>query len=131
MLYLAGLTDDYQSDGHVITQALASVPQALQATQDLAAGYDQINSSVGQFATDTLIADTKALASGSSVDDSAYAAEQETLAHLADDRDAAATKIKQILSDAAAGQMPNHGQITSGLAHVKELLNRAAMLAGS
>ncbi len=131
MLYLAGLTDDYQSDGHVITQALASVPQALQATQDLAAGYDQINSSVGQFATDTLIADTKALASGSSADDSAYTAEQESLAQLADDRDAAAATIKQTLSDAAAGQMPNHGEITSGLAHVKELLNRAGMLAGS
>ena len=29
-----------------------------------AAGYDQIESSVGQFGTDTLIADTKALASG-------------------------------------------------------------------
>jgi hypothetical protein len=128
MLYLAGLTDDYQSDGHVITQALASVPSALQATADLAAGYDQINSSVGQFATDTLIADTKALASGSSADDSAFATEQETLAQLADDRDAAATSIKQVLNDAAAGHMPNHGQITSGLAHVKELLNRASKL---
>ena len=131
MLNLLGLSDDYQSDGHVITQALASVPSALQATADLAAGYDQINSSVGQFATDTLIADTKALASGSTADDSAYATEQETLAQLADDRDAAATSIKQVLSDAAAGNMPNHGQITSGLAHVKELLNRAAKLAGS
>ena len=30
--------------------------------QELAAAYDQINSSVGQFATDTLLADTKALA---------------------------------------------------------------------
>ena len=131
MLNLLGLSDDYQSDGHVITQALASVSKALQATQDLAAGYDQINSSVGQFATDTLIADTTALASGSSTDDSAYEAEQDTLAQLADDRDAAAAKIKQTLSDAAAGQTPNHGEITSGLAHVKELLKRAGKLAGS
>jgi len=129
MIYLAGLKDDYQPDGHVITQALASVPTALQATEDLASGYDQINSSVGQLATDTLIGDTKALASGSSADDSAFGAEQETLAQLADDRDAAATKIRQTLSDAAAGQMPNHGEIQSGLAHVKELLNRASKLA--
>jgi len=86
---------------------------------------------VGQLATDTLIADTKALASGSSADDSAFATEQETLAQLADDRDAAATTIKKVLSDAAAGHTPNHGQITSGLAHVKELLNRAAKLNGS
>ena len=96
----------------------------------LAAGYAQINSSVGQFATDTLIADTKALASGTGADDSAFAAEQETLGELADDRDAAATKIKQTLSAAAAGKMPNHGEITSGLAHVQELLKRAAKLAG-
>ena len=65
MLHLTGLSDDYQSDGHVITQALTSVPSALAATADLAKGYDQINSSVGQFATDTLLADTKALARGS------------------------------------------------------------------
>lgn len=131
MIYLAGLKDDYVTDGHVITQALTSLPPALQATEDLATGYDQINSSVGQLATDTLLGDTKALASGSSADDSAFAAEQETLAQLADDRDAAATKIKQTLSDAAAGHMPNHGEITSGLAHVKELLKRASMLAGN
>src|SRR5436309_7839167 len=57
MLYLAGLTDDYQSDGHVITQALENVPRGLAAREKLAAAYDQVESSVGQFATDTLIAD--------------------------------------------------------------------------
>jgi hypothetical protein len=131
MLYLAGLKDDYQSDGHVITQALASVPPALAATEDLEAGYDQIESSVGQFATDTLIADTKALASGSSSDDSAYATEQGTLETLADDRDTAVAKIKKVLNDAAALNAPNHGQVQSGLSLVKELLRRAHQLAGS
>ncbi len=131
MLYLLGLHDDYQSDGHVITQALTSVPPALAAVVDLAKGYDQINSSVGQFATDTLIADSKALASGSSSDDSAYGTEQTALEELADDRDAAAATIKKVLSDAAAGHMPSHGQITSGQAHVAELLKRAAKLASS
>jgi hypothetical protein len=131
ILRLVGLTDDYQSDGHVITQALASAPEALAATADLAAGYDQINSSVGQFATDTLIADSKALASGSSSDDTAFGAEQATLQQLADDRDQAAQQIKDTLSAAAAGKTPNRGQITSGLAHVRELLRRAAQLAAS
>jgi len=131
MLHLLGLSDDYQSDGHVITQALASVPPALALTARLAAGYDQINSSVGQFATDTLIADTKALSSGSSSDDTAYAREQAALLQLADDRDQAAQQIKDTLSAAAAGTMPNHGQITSGLAHVRELLRRADQLAAS
>jgi hypothetical protein len=131
MLYLLGLHDDYQSDGHVVTQALSSVPSALAATAELAAGYDQINSSVGEFATDTLIADSKALASGSGSDDTAYAGEQATLQTLADDRDAAAAQIKDTLSAAAAGKTPNHGQVTSGLAHVRELLRRAAALAAS
>ncbi len=131
MLYLAGLKDDYESDGHVITQALASVPPALAATAQLAAGYDQIESSVGQFGTDTLIADTKALASGSSSDDSAYATEQSTLETLATDRGSAVAKIKKVLNDAAAGHAPSHGQVTSGLANVKELLRRADQLAGS
>jgi hypothetical protein len=131
MLYLLGLKDDYLSDGHVVTQALRSVPAALSATADLAQGYDQINSSVGQFGTDTLIADSNALASGSASDDSAFATEQETLQQLAADRDTAAAKIKQTLADAAAGKMPNRGEIQSGLSHVTELLRRAAKLAGS
>jgi hypothetical protein len=133
MLYLLGLKDDYESDGHVITQALdpAFVNPALQATAELAKGYDQINSSVGQFATDTLIADTNALATGSSSDDSTYVDVQSALQQLADDRDTAAAPIKQVLNNAADGVMPNHGQITSGLAHERELLRRAANLAGS
>jgi hypothetical protein len=131
MLYLLGLSDDYQSDGHVITQALANVPSALAGAAQLAAGYDQIESSVGQFGTDTLIADTKALASGSGSDDSVFANEQATLETLAGDRDTAAAKIKKELSDAAAGHALSKGQLTSGLAQVKELLRRAHALAGS
>jgi predicted transcriptional regulator len=129
MLHLAGLRDDYVADGHVITQALTTSPRALAATAELAKGYDQINSSVGQFATDTLIADTKALASGSASDDAAYEAEQATLQELADDRDHAAAKIKKTLASAEAGRTPNHGEIQSGLSHVKELLRRARELA--
>ena len=131
LLYLLGLKDDYTSDGHVITPALTSPNAALQATWDLAKGYDQINSSVGQFATDTLVADTNALATGSSSDDTTYEDVQAALQQLADDRDTAAAPIKRVLNDAADGITPNHGQITSGLAHVRELLRRAASLAGS
>jgi hypothetical protein len=131
MLNLVGLKDDYQSDGHVISQALKTVPGPLKAVQELAAGYDQINSSVAQFATDTLIADSKALASGSTVSDSVYTTEQQTLAQLADDRDAAAATIKQLLSDAAAGKTPNHAQLTSALAQISDLLDRAHHLATS
>jgi hypothetical protein len=130
MLHLVGLTDDYQTDGHVITQALTWVSAPLAETAELAAGYDQINSSVGQFATDTLIADTKALASGSGTDDSAFNAEQKALKALADDRDTLAADIKVMLANAAAGQAPkNHGAVQSTMSHVKNLLKSADRLA--
>jgi hypothetical protein len=133
MLYLTGLKDDYESDGHVITQALTPdrMTPALQATAALAKGYDQVNSSVGQFATDTLIADSGALMTGSSSDDTAYEETQAALQQLADDRDTAVARMKQVLNDAAQGVVPSHGQVTSGLSHVQELLRRAGQLAGS
>jgi hypothetical protein len=131
MLYLLGLKDDYQTDGHVIAQALQHPSRGLTATEQLAAGYDQIESSVGQFGTDTLMADTKALASGSSSDDSAYQAEQSTLLKLANDRDEAVTKIKKDLSRAAGNQGLRHGVVRHDLALVTDLLQRADELAGS
>ncbi|HZC52632.1 MAG TPA: hypothetical protein VE441_09055, partial [Mycobacterium sp.] len=94
LLRLAGLTDDYQSDGRVISQVLRSPSAALRDTQLLAAAYQQINSSVGAFATDTLIADSAALASGSATDDTAYVTEQAKLRHLVDARDALAGQMK-------------------------------------
>jgi len=131
MLYLLGLKDDYESDGHVITQAVQHVSRALAATAQLAAGYDQIESSVGQFGTDTLLADTKALASGSSSDDSAYQTEQQTLLKLANDRDRVVTKIKKALNGAAHNQGLHHGQVRHYLSLVNNLLQRADALAGS
>jgi hypothetical protein len=131
MLYLLGLRDDYRSDGHVITQAVQHITRALAATAQLAAGYDQIESSVGQFGTDTLIADTKALASGSSSDDSAYQAEQSTLRNLADDRDEAVARIKKVLNGAAGNEGWHHGEVRHDLSLVQNLLQRADALAGS
>jgi type II secretory pathway pseudopilin PulG len=128
MLQLLGLKDDYLSDGHVIAQALTKAPKGFAATEELVAGYDQIESSVGQFATDTLIADTKALASGSGSDDSAYQAEQSTLETLANDRDKLVAKLKKVLND---GHGLKHGEVRKYLAQVNDLLQRADALAGS
>jgi hypothetical protein len=104
------------------------VPHGLRATEPLAAAYDQIESSVGQFATDTLIADTKALASGSSSDDSAYQAEQSVLAQLAQERDALAARIRKQLNN---GHGVKRGEMRRDLRRVSELLRRADALAGS
>jgi hypothetical protein len=86
---------------------------------------------VGQFSTDTLIADTKALASGSSSDDSAYQTEQQTLLKLANDRDRVVTKIKKVLNGAAHNQGLHRGQVRHYLSLANDLLQRADALAGS
>ena len=110
LLHTVGLTDDYQSDGRVISQILSQPSPALRATDDLAVAYQQLNSSVGQFATNTLIADSAALASGSATNDATFVREQRALRVLADARDQVAGKIKDELTQAAAGHPPRRAQ---------------------
>jgi hypothetical protein len=131
LLHLAGLHDDYQTDGRVISQVLAHPSRSLTATEQLAAAYQQLNSSVGAFATDTLLADSAALASGSATNDTAYQVEQARLRHLADARDALAGALKVLLSRAADGQLPPPGLLTAGLATANALLQQAHNLARS
>ncbi len=130
LLYLTGLHDDYPTDGRVISQTLRHAPDALRDTQLLAYAYQQINSSVGLFGTDTLIADSHALASGSSTQDRNFAHIQRTLAKLADRRDALAAQIKATLARAAAGHDPSHGTVISELVQSRALLASAHRLAG-
>ncbi|MCW2656117.1 MAG: hypothetical protein JWR06_310 [Jatrophihabitans sp.] len=129
LLHLTGLQDDYQTDGHVISQALASPTRSLSATEQLAALYQQLNSSVGAFATYTLLADSAALASGSATNDRQYREEQRTLLHLAAARDKLAAEMKIVLAQAAHGSRPSHGRVTSELARGRALLHQAAELA--
>jgi hypothetical protein len=131
LLHLVGLHDDYQTDGRVISQVLADPSRSLTASEKLAAAYQQLNSSVGAFATDTLLADSAALASGSAADDSAYQIEQARLRRLADARDALAGRLKVLLSRAADGQPPPPALGTAGLAAANALLGQAHQLAES
>jgi hypothetical protein len=101
MLSLVGLKDDYQTDGRVITEVLDRVPRALRGTEALGACYKQLNGGVGTLATNTLLAESKALASGSSADDSQFTRTQQALLLLANARDPLATQIKTTLSRAA------------------------------
>ena len=129
MLHLVGLTDDYQVDGKVITAALTSPSPALKTTQNLADAYAQIESSVGEFATDTLIADSGALASGAAHSDGEFQAEQAALKGLVQDRDAAVARIRPVLIKAAAGVKPAPGTISADKALITSLLDRAKLLA--
>ena len=101
MLHLVGLKDDYQTDGRVITEVLRRVPRSLNGTQNLGACYKQLNSGVGVVATNTLLAESAALASGSAADDALFIRTQQRLTALANLRDPLATQIKSTLSRAA------------------------------
>ena len=101
LLYLAGLRDDYRSDGRVISEILASPGENLGSSTVEALGqcYKQLNSSVGQFGTSTLEASTRALES-TSPDDREYRATERALTLLDHARDAVAGEIKRQLSSA-------------------------------
>jgi hypothetical protein len=129
MLHLTGLADDYVMDGRVLTQILQR--RDLRPLQELGGCYKQLNASVGRFGTDTLLASTRALASGSAGDDTAYARTDAALSALGSARDALAQKIKVDL-DRAEFRGAHLGGRTVGaeLLACNALLNSAARLAG-
>ncbi len=128
LLNLVGLSDDYTSDGTVITAALAHPSAALNSTRLLAAVYTQLNSSVGTFATDTLLADSHALASGTSTSDNTFTREQAALGNLVNDRDQLVNGIKQTLASAAAGHPQSPATTLIETARAAALLLRASAL---
>jgi hypothetical protein len=128
LMYLVGLHDDYPSDGSVIAQALTTPSLALQVSEQLASAYQQVNSSVGAFATDTLIADSKALASGSASDDTTYRNEQVLLTRLAIARDQVANTIKATLNLATVGRVPSSYERSAEISAANTLLSLAHQL---
>jgi hypothetical protein len=131
MLYLAGLHDDYVMDGRVITQLVRGAGR-LSRTADLGSCYKQLNASVGEFGTDTLVAATAAQESGSAADDSRWASTDQALSSLADRRDALATDIKNRL-DAAEfhGALPDPQAEARDLGECRSMLTEAAALAAA
>jgi len=105
LLYLAGLHDDYQSDGRVISEILASPRRGIGSRPVEALGqcYKQLNSSVGEFGTSTLQASTRAIES-TSPGDRQYLETRRALTLLDHARDALAGKIKAELSSAEFGR---------------------------
>jgi hypothetical protein len=129
LLTLTGLHDDYLSDGVPLTGILAHRGDGRSAGSDgldeLVAAYKQLNSSVGAFGTDTLQADTVALAS-SSTGDQTYNDVESRLTRLADERDALAQQIKITLHQAYFGNgRPDRHTVTAELAHAERLLEQA------
>jgi hypothetical protein len=117
LMYLAGLRDDYEHDGRVITQFLAHPNGALRSPGVAALGacYKQLNSSVGQFGTATLQAATKAIES-TSAGDQTYLRTDQVLSALERARDGLAGKIKGELEAAAFNDTPVRGAAGQALA---------------
>ena len=102
IMALTGLKDDYVEDGRVLTEDLTIHPgrTGQPGFDQLAKCYKQLNSSVGEFGTDILIADTAALKTGSSTSDSTYQRVSAEIKLLGTARDALATRIKNDLFNA-------------------------------
>jgi hypothetical protein len=115
IMYLTGLTDDYEHDGRVITQVLTNPNQALRAggVPTLGECYKQLNSSVGKFGTATLKFATTGIES-TSPGDMKYLATDKALVALDQSRDQLAGVIKQDLENAAFNntQISNVDQLT-------------------
>jgi hypothetical protein len=139
MMTLLGLKDDYQTDGRAVVEPLFdwAVPQTLRAHREtllrLGEVYKQLTASFGSFAMNTLVASTKALASGSSTDDSTYTTIEGKLADLTTQRDALMAQIRTGLNNAQfAGQALNEQQAKGWIDSAQSLINQAqALAAGS
>lgn len=136
VLALAGLRDDYRSDGRVITEVLRekAIPQSLRVhgpqVEEMAAVYKQLNAGVGQFGLDTLAVSTRALTSGSAANDSTYANVQARLTALGGLRDKLALRMSTALDGAAFGDQPIGEHDLRGLvAEGRTLLAQAHALA--
>ena len=107
LMYPVGLRDDYEHGGRVISEVLAD-PNREIADPDVARlgrCYKQLNSSVGEFGTATLVASTKGLES-SSPGDQANLGTERVLTGLDRVRDAVAGQIKSELENAAFDRTP-------------------------
>jgi hypothetical protein len=129
LLYLAGLKDDYEHDGRVITEVLTHPNAALSAhgVTALGACYKQLNSSVGEFGTATLLAATAGIES-SSPGDASYLHTAKVLSALGRARDRLAGQIKGELDTAAFANARVQGAVGQTVA-CRALIGEAEHLA--
>ena len=121
LMALVGMKDSYTPDGRVLTEIMSDPPASTQGSEFLALAqcYKQLNSSVGTFGTDTLVADTHAVESTSP----SYGGFVSRLTALGNRRNELAGAVKQELFNAefngqalphnAAGQLSECNGILS------------------
>jgi hypothetical protein len=135
LLSLAGLSNDYGPDGRVVTELVQedALPVELRVHRrqltELGLIYKQINAPFGQLSFDVLAASTRALASGSSTDDSTYVAISNRIAALTAQRDTLAGQMRDVLNGAAfGGQRYSTQQLESLTMQGRTLLMQAHQL---
>ena len=150
IMYLSGLTYDYQHDGRVLFELLGpngpsgdSLAHLQSRPADggeanghetllrLGQAYKQINAPFGQLAMDTLVISTRALQS-TSTNDSTFTKLEAQLATWTAQRDSLAAQMKALLEGVEfGGQAINEKQARSLIAQADSLIEQAANLAGS
>jgi hypothetical protein len=137
MMYLLGLTDDYQHDGRVVLEMLD--PNTLSGTLhahshtllELGQIYKQINAPFGSLAQSTLTVSTYAIES-TSQGDTIYTSLENRIASWTAQRDALATQIKKLLSQAQFSGLAINEQNAKQLISLSQsLLDQASACAAS
>jgi len=135
LMYLSGLTDDYQHDGRVILELLDPqfLPSSLHAHSDtllrLGQVYKQINAPFGSLAQSTLTVSTFALISNSH-GDAVYSNLEARIASWTDQRDALTAQIKAMLEGAEFGGVAiNEQRAKQIITAANALLNQASACA--
>jgi hypothetical protein len=136
VLTLAGLSDDYQTDGRAVTQITNenALPVSLRvhhpSLERLGDVYKQLTASFGSFAMDTLVVSTRALASNAP-GDATYTSLESQIQSLTNQRDALAAQIRAGINQAETGTKLSENQIKGWIRASNDLLARAHALASS
>ena len=137
IMFLTGLTDDYQHDGRVLMELIR--PNALSADLHahhdtllkLGQAYKQINAPFGQLAMSTLAISTNALQSVS-MNDSTYTQLEAQIAAWTVQRDNLASQMKALIEGAEfGGQSIDEKQAKSLISQAQSLIDQASSVAGS
>ena len=138
ILSLLGLKDSYEPDGAALVDFLdtSAVSRQLRAHHEslvrLHTVYKEIAAPFGPFAADTLVASTRAIASGSATDDSAYASTESSISSLTSQRDALEAQMRTALTNATfGGQLASEQQLKSMIDQGNQLLDHASALASA
>ncbi|HWO92925.1 MAG TPA: hypothetical protein VNP53_13255, partial [Methylomirabilota bacterium] len=130
LMVLLRLKDDYSHDGRALTEEFSgwARPAATKKSggyTKVAQTYKQLDAAVGEFGLATLSASTRAIESGTSLDDSTYASLENQLASLIDQRNTLAAQMIGLLEGAEFnGKSINEEQaqslVSQGLALIAE-----------